>query len=90
MLPVVVGTPRAAQIVFWSTVALALTALLPVFFGAGWVYLAGAGVGGGYFVYKSWLLAKAPCRETAMAAFFASLIQLSLLLVTALIDSLSR
>lgn len=90
MLPVVVGTPRAAQVVFWSTLALAITALLPAFFGAGIVYLLGAGIGGGYFVYKSWLLAKAPSRETAMAAFFASLIQLSLLLVAALIDGLSR
>ena len=90
MLPVVVGTPRAAHIVFWSTVALALTALLPVFFGAGWAYLAGASAGGGYFVYKSWRLAKAPSRETAMAAFFASLVQLSLLLLAALIDGLAR
>lgn len=90
MLPVVVGTPRAAHIVFWSTLALAATAMLPIFFGAGMVYLFGAAIGGGYFVYKSWLLAKAPSRENAMASFFASLIQLSLLLVAALIDSLVR
>ena len=90
MLPVVVGTPRAARIVFWSTLALAFTALMPIFFGAGVVYFIGASTGGAYFVYKSWLLAKAPSRETAMASFFASLIQLSLLLVAALIDSFAR
>ena len=90
MLPVVVGVPRAARIVLWSTVALALTALLPGLFGAGPIYLAGALAGGGYFVYKAWLLARAPSRSTAMGAFFASLIQLSLLLATATIDSLLR
>ena len=89
MLPVVVGVARAARVVFWSTVALALTALLPGLFGAGPVYLAGAFLGGGYFVYKAWLLAQAPSRKTAMGAFFASLIQLSLLLVGATFDSLS-
>ena len=81
MLPVVVGVARAARIVLWSTIALALTALLPGLFGAGPIYLAGAFAGGGYFVYRAWLLAQAPSRKTAMGAFFASLIQLSLLLV---------
>ncbi|MEO8143294.1 MAG: heme o synthase [Betaproteobacteria bacterium] len=90
MLPVVVGTARAARIVLWSTVALALTALLPVLFGAGLVYLAGALAGGGYFVYRAWQLARAPSRKTAMASFFASLIQLSLLLAAATLDSLLR
>jgi protoheme IX farnesyltransferase len=90
MLPVVVGTERAARIVLWSTVALALTALLPVFFGAGVIYFAGAFAGGGYFVYKAWLLAQAPTRKAAMGAFFASLIQLSLLLVASTLDSMMR
>lgn len=90
MLPVVVGTPRAARIVLWSTVALAVTALLPGLFGAGVIYVAGALAGGGYFVAKAWLLARAPSRKTAMGAFFASLVQLSLLLAAATLDSLLR
>ena len=90
MLPVVVGAPRAARIVLWSTVALALTSLLPVFFGAGPVYFAGACIGGGYFIHKAWSLSQSPSRKTAMAAFFASLIQLSLLLAAATLDSLLR
>lgn len=90
MLPVVVGTVRAARIVLWSTIALALTSLLPIFFGAGWVYFAGAALGGGYFVYKARQLANAPTRKTAMASFFASLFQLSLLLSAATLDSLLR
>ena len=90
MLPVVVGTARAARIVLWSTLALALTALLPGLFGAGPVYMAGAVAGGGYFIYKTWRLAQAPLRKTAMGAFFASLVQLSLLLAAATLDSLLR
>lgn len=90
MLPVVVGVPRAARIVLWSTVALALTALLPFWFGAGPLYLVGAIAGGGYFVYRAWELAKAPTRKTAMASFFASLIQLSVLLLAATLDSFLR
>ena len=90
MLPVVVGTARAARIVLGSTIALALTSLLPIFFGAGWVYFAGAALGGGYFVYKAGQLAHGPTRKTAMASFFASLFQLSLLLSAATLDSLLR
>jgi protoheme IX farnesyltransferase len=88
MLPVVVGIDRAADVVLLSTVALAVTSLLPVFFGAGIVYFAGAASGGGYFVYKAWLLACKPSRKTAMGAFFASLFQLGLVLVAATVDSL--
>ncbi len=88
MLPVVVGVPRAATIVLWSTVALALTALLPVLFGAGLIYFLGAFCGGGYFVLKAWKLARAPSRQSAMASFFASLVQLSLLLGAATLDRL--
>ena len=88
MLPVVVGVPRASRIVLSSTIALAVTALLPVLFGAGVIYFFGAASGGGYFVYKAWLLARAPSRKTAMASFFASLVQLSLLLVATTLDSL--
>jgi heme o synthase len=90
MLPVVVGTARAARIVLWSTVALASSALLPGWFGAGPVYMAGALAGGGFFTYKAWRLARAPSRQSAMGAFFASLIQLSLLLAAATLDSLLR
>ena len=88
MLPVVVGVPRASRIVLLSTVALAITSLLPIFFGAGIIHFVGAATGGGYFVYKAWLLARAPSRQTAMGSFFASLIQLSLLLVATTLDSL--
>ena len=90
MLPVVVGQARAARIVFLSAVALVAASILPVFFGAGPIYLIGAVTGGLYFVRKAWILARTPTRGTAMGSFFASLVQLSLLLVAASIDGLFR
>ena len=90
MLPVVVGPQRAAQAVLVGTVALVAASLLPGFFGAGPVYLAGAAAGGGYFIVKSWALWLEPSRKTAMGAFSASLVQLSLVLVAATIDGLMR
>ena len=90
MLPAVVGTQRAARIVFGSTVALVVASLLPGLLGAGPVYMAGALAGGGYFLDKAWALAREPSRKTAMASFFASLLQLSLLLGAASIDGLIR
>ena len=90
MLPVVVGTERAARIVFWSTVALVVASLLPALYGAGPVYLAGAVAGGAYFLRKAWVLARRPGRRTALGSFFASLVQLSLVLVAASVDPLLR
>ena len=90
MLPVVVGNARAARVVYASAVALVIASLLPAFFGAGPVYLAGALAGGAYFIFKARQLALNPSRNTAMASFFASLIQLSLLLAVAMIDVVIR
>ncbi|MBI5923348.1 MAG: protoheme IX farnesyltransferase [Betaproteobacteria bacterium] len=88
MLPVVVGDARAAQIVCASTVLLVGVSLLPIFFGAGPIYLLGALGGGGYFIYRTWQLARRPGRTTALAAFFASFMQLSLLLAAAVLEVL--
>jgi len=90
MLPVVVGPQRAAQVVFFSTVGLVAISVLPAWFGAGPVYVLGSVVGGAYFLYKSWCLMRAPSRATAMGSFFASLLQLSLVLGTASIDGFLR
>ena len=47
-------------------------------------------IGGGYFLRKAWVLARRPSRKTAMASFFASLLQLSLVLAGASLDGLLR
>ncbi len=90
MLPVVVGAARAARIVHASTIALVAVSLLPVFLGAGWVVFAGALIGGVHFLRKTHALARNPSRGTAMAAFFASMVQLSALLAAVVIDAALR
>ena len=90
MLPVVVGVPRAARIVHANAVALVAVSLLPVFFGAGPVVLVGALLGGAYFLRKTHALARAPSRATAMASFFASMVQLSALLAAVAVDAALR
>jgi heme o synthase len=90
MLPVVVGVPRAARIVHANALLLVAVSLLPLFFGAGWVYGAGALIGGLHFVRKTHALARAPERKTALAAFFASMVQISVLLAAVVVDAALR
>lgn len=86
MLPVVVGDALAAKVILAHTLALVVLSLVPAALGMGWVYLAGAVIGGGYFVLKSIHLVRDPGPKAAMANFFASLLQLGLLLLAAIID----
>src|SRR5690606_28739491 len=88
MLPVLVGPARAARIVFYNTCALVAVSILPVFYGAGPIYAIGAIAGGWYFLAKTWTLARVPGPDTARRAFLASLVQLSVLLIAASIDSI--
>jgi protoheme IX farnesyltransferase len=90
MLPVVVGTARAARVVHANTWLLVVVSLLPAFFGAGPAYVAGALLGGAWFLRHTRALARDPLRRTAMAAFFASMAQLSLLIVGVTLDAALR
>ena len=90
MLPVVVGTERAARAVFGSAAMLVAATLVPALLGMGWLYLAAAVGGGGYLLTTSARLALAPGRRAAMVNFHASLIQLTLLLVAAIGDAALR
>lgn len=87
MLPVVVGEAKAAWVVFANTVLLVSVSIIPFFYGLGWIYLVGVLLGGGFFLFKSLLLAQNPSRASAMASFHASLIQLGLLLAVVFLDS---
>jgi len=86
MLPVVVGDKAAAKAVLVNTSLLVAVSLLPYFFGLGWVYLLGALIGGGYFLYRNVQLVRDPSPKVAMSSFFASLTQLGILLVFAILD----
>ena len=88
MLPVIVGDVAAARIILVHTFVLVLLSLLPLGFGMGYIYLAGALAGGGLFMVRSIALARDPGVEKAMSNFHASLIQLGLLLTGAIADGL--
>ena len=87
MLPVIVGNAAAARIILVHTIVLVLVSLLPVAFGMGYIYLAGALAGGALFIRRSVTLARDPTAEKAMLNFHASLMQLGLLLTAAIVDA---
>ena len=86
MLPVVVGDACAAKAIFASAALLVGASLVPAAFGLGPVYLASAAAGGAVFLFKCRKLVRGPSRETARAAFLASLVQLSTVLLGAMAD----
>jgi heme o synthase len=86
MLPVVKGEAAAARAVFAGTALLVASSMLPLAFGMGPVYAVGAGAGGALFLRAAWRLAREPGVATARASFRASLLQLTLLLVAAIVD----
>jgi protoheme IX farnesyltransferase len=87
MLPVVVGDARAARAILASACLLVLASLVPGLFGLGAVYLASAAAGGALFLLRCKALVQRPGRETARAAFLASLVQLSAVLFGAMADA---
>lgn len=86
MLPVVKGDKKAARIILGHTILLVAVSILPIFYGLGWIYLAGALVGGGYFLIKSVQLVRNPTKEAAMGNFVASLVQFSILMVALIVE----
>jgi protoheme IX farnesyltransferase len=87
MLPVVVGDERAARAILSSAVLLVAASIAPGFLGMGWIYLACALAGGGWFLFKCIALVRAPGRATALASFHASLVQLCAVLIGAMADA---
>jgi protoheme IX farnesyltransferase len=88
MLPVVVGDARAAKAIYASAWLLVLVSLVPGFFNLGFPYLASAAAGGIFFLLRCKALVQRPGRDTARAAFLASLVQLSAVLLGAMLDAL--
>jgi protoheme IX farnesyltransferase len=86
MLPVVVGDARAARAIHASAALLVAASLTPAFFSLGWIYLASAAAGGAFFLLRCRALVQRPGRETARAAFHASLVQLCAVLAGAMLD----
>jgi protoheme IX farnesyltransferase len=81
MLPIVVPPHAWTLAIITHTVALFAISLIPLGFGQGLIYGIGAGSGGAIFLWKSIVLYRTPSRQAAMANFFASLLQLCLLIL---------
>lgn len=88
MLPVVMGETGTNRIILANTVALVASSLLPGLFGAGWLYMSAASLGGAWFIWKSVVLLRRPGRSSAMGNFFASLVQLGALLTAVMVEPL--
>ncbi len=88
MLPVVIGDRRTAVVVIANTLILVGISIMPFFYGMHWLYLFGAVSGGGYFLYRNYQMYLDPSPKVAMKSFFASLVQLVVLLSFGVLDVL--
>jgi heme o synthase len=88
MLPVVVGDARAARAIFASAILLVAASLVPFLYSLNIIYLASAAAGGAFFLLRCRALVQRPGRETARAAFLASLVQLGAVLAGAMLDAM--
>jgi len=88
MLPVVVGDATSTRTILAHAVALSLLSIVPLWYGMGWLYGIGAIAGGAFFVYACLKLTRKRDRETAWRAFAASIVQLGVLMLAAIMDRL--
>jgi protoheme IX farnesyltransferase len=88
MLPIVVPARAWTLAILTHTAALVAISLVPLWYGKGVFYALGAGVGGAIFLWKSIALHRVPDKRNAMANFLASLLQLGLLILGVLLDTL--
>lgn len=86
MLPVVAGKRLCAWVILGHTAVLSLLSLIPAWYGMGMIYFACALTGGAIFTATSVALVRHPDRTRALKNFFASLLQLCLLLGGAVLE----
>jgi protoheme IX farnesyltransferase len=86
MLPVVVDDKAATLTILVHTVALVALSMVPLWYGMHWIYALGAIIGGACFLVACVRLYRWPNVANAWRAFAASIVQLGLLLVAAMLD----
>ncbi|MDP7296345.1 MAG: heme o synthase [Gammaproteobacteria bacterium] len=86
MLPVIVSETLSTGTILTHAILLVVLSLLPVWYGMSWIYFIGALSGGGIFVYACIRLYLEPSVPQAWRTFAASIVQLGLLLVAAMLD----
>ena len=88
MLPVIAGDTTSTLTILAHAVALTVLSIVPLWYGMSWLYGIGAIAGGSFFVYACIRLSMEPGRSTAWRAFAASIVQLGILMLAAILDRL--
>ena len=88
MLPVVVDDETSTRTILAHAIGVVVLSLVPLWYGMSWVYGVGAVLGGTYFIYACLRLVADPGRRSAWQTFAASIVQLGLLVVAAILDRL--
>jgi protoheme IX farnesyltransferase len=86
MLPVVAGEPETRRQILLYSILLAAISVIPVAFGLGEIYLAGALLLNGFFLLGAVRLYLAPSKAKARGLFFASLWYLALIFAVMVVD----
>jgi protoheme IX farnesyltransferase len=87
MLPVVKGDAATARAIFFNSLLLVASSLLPLAFGKlGWVYGAGAALFGARFLWTNWQMVRTPTRALARTNFLGSMTYLVGLFLAVLAD----
>ena len=88
MLPNLIGAKSSSYVILSQTILLVIISFVPLLFNMGFIYLSFVLIGGLYFLWKSIILVFETTRKNAMSNFFASFIQLGLLLFACIIEGL--
>ena len=88
MLPNLIGAKSSSYVILSQTILLVIISFVPLLFNMGFIYLSFALIGGLYFLWKSIILVFETTKKNAMSNFFASFIQLGLLLFACIIEGL--
>ena len=88
MLPNLIGAKSSSYVILSQTILLVIISFVPLLFNMGLIYLSFVLIGGLYFLWKSIILVFETTKKNAMSNFFASFIQLGLLLFACIIEGL--
>ena len=86
MLPNLIGAKSSSYVILTQTVLLVLISFTPLLFNMGLIYFILTLIGSSYFLWTSVVLVLKTTKTNAMTNFFASFIQLGLILLASIIE----